>query len=231
MAGIYQGYERRKERTGRIDFEDMLLMAVQLFEEDATATQEVRERFQAFTVDEYQDVSPLQQALLERWLGDRDELCVVGDDYQTIYSFTGASPDYLLGFPQRYPDATVIRLEDNYRSSPQVLAVANGLARHLGGFDKELRATRAEGPNPTARALADASAEVAFVHGRSAAPARRRCGVRGDGGDLSAQRALGGVRGGARRGRRSRTRCGTARSCVDRDPVRCSGACDGRTPD
>jgi DNA helicase-2/ATP-dependent DNA helicase PcrA len=163
MAGIYQGYERRKERTGRIDFEDMLLLAVQLFDEHPAAAQQVRERFRAFTVDEYQDVNPLQQALLERWLGDRDELCVVGDDYQTIYSFTGASPDYLLGFPNRYPQAEVIRLEDNYRSSPQVLAVANGLARHLSGFDKELRATRADGPNPTARAFGDAVAEVVFV--------------------------------------------------------------------
>jgi DNA helicase II / ATP-dependent DNA helicase PcrA len=165
MAGIYQGYERRKERTGRIDFEDMLLMAVRLFDEHPAAAREVRDRLRAFTVDEYQDVNPLQQTLLERWLGDRDELCVVGDDYQTIYSFTGASPDYLLGFPDRYPAAEVIRLQDNYRSSPQVLAIANGLARYLTGFDKELRATRGDGPNPTARAFGDAPAEVAFVTG------------------------------------------------------------------
>ena len=93
----------------------------------------------------------------------RDELCVVGDDYQTIYTFTGASPEHLLTFPDRYPDATVVRLEDNYRSSPQVLTVANALARSMGGFEKRLRATRDDGPNPTARALSDADAEVAFV--------------------------------------------------------------------
>ena len=165
MVGIYQGYERRKERTGQIDFEDMLSMTTQLFDEHPDAAAEVRERFHAFTVDEYQDVNPLQQALLERWLGDRDELCVVGDDYQTIYAFTGASTEYLLGFPERYPNAHVVRLEENYRSTPQVLVVANGLAARMGGFEKKLRATRPEGPNPTARVLSDSAAEVAFVLG------------------------------------------------------------------
>ena len=123
----------------------------------------MRERFLAFTVDEYQDVNPLQQALLDRWLGGRDELCVVGDDYQTIYTFTGASPEHLLTFPDRYPNATIVRLEENYRSSAQVLTVANALARSMGGFEKSLTATRGDGPAPTARALGDAEAEVRFV--------------------------------------------------------------------
>ena len=165
MAGIYQGYEKRKDRTGKIDFEDMLLMAIALFDEHPDAAETVRSRFHAFTVDEYQDVNPLQQALLDRWLGGRSELCVVGDDYQTIYAFTGATPSFLLDFPERYPDATVIRLEENYRSTPQVLTVANGLAKRLGGFRKELRATHPDGPNPTARVLSNAHAEVAFVLG------------------------------------------------------------------
>ncbi|MGE5461446.1 MAG: ATP-dependent helicase, partial [Solirubrobacterales bacterium] len=163
MHRIYDGYERRKERTGRIDFEDMLGLAVRMFDEHPDAAERVRERFRSFTVDEYQDVNPLQQALLERWLGDRREVCVVGDDHQTIYTFTGASPEHLLAFPERYPDATVVRLEENYRSSPQVLTVANALGEHLGGFRKELRATRGDGPSPTARALPDQAAEVAFV--------------------------------------------------------------------
>lgn len=163
MARIFDGYERRKQRTGRLDFEDMLGLAVRLFDEHPVAADEVRDRFHAFTVDEYQDVNALQQTLLERWLGGRDELCVVGDDYQTIYTFTGASPEHLLGFPQRFPGARIVRLEENYRSSPQVLTVANALARHLGGFRKELRATREDGPGPTARALPDADSEVAFV--------------------------------------------------------------------
>jgi DNA helicase-2/ATP-dependent DNA helicase PcrA len=163
MLGVFDGYERRKQRTGKLDFEDMLGLAVRLFDEHPEAVEEVRARVGAVTVDEYQDVNPLQQALLDRWLGGRDEICVVGDDYQTIYSFTGASPEHLLGFPDRYPNATIVRLEENHRSSPQVLTVANALATHLGGFAKELRATRTDGPNPTARALPDEDAEVAFV--------------------------------------------------------------------
>ena len=163
MLRVYDGYERRKTRAERIDFEDMLRLAVELFDERPAAADEVRARFRAFTVDEYQDVNALQQALLERWLGGRDDVCVVGDDYQTIYTFTGASPAHLLGFPSRYAEATVVRLETNYRSTPQVLAVANRLAMHLGGFHKELRPTRDDGPNPTARALPDAAAETAFV--------------------------------------------------------------------
>jgi DNA helicase-2/ATP-dependent DNA helicase PcrA len=163
MHRVYEGYERRKHRTGRIDFEDMLGLAIRLFDEHPVAAAEVRERFRAFTVDEYQDVNPLQQALLERWLDGRDEVCVVGDDYQTIYTFTGASPEHLLSFPERYPNATVVRLEENYRSTPEVLAVANHLAERLGGFRKSLRATRPSGPSPTARHLPDPAAEVMFV--------------------------------------------------------------------
>jgi DNA helicase-2/ATP-dependent DNA helicase PcrA len=165
MLRIYEGYERRRERTGRLDFEDMLGLAIRLLDDHPAAAHEVRERFHAFTVDEYQDVNPLQQALMERWVGEREELCVVGDDYQTIYSFTGASPRYLLGFVDRFPATRVVRLEENYRSTPQVLAVANALARTLGGFEKTLKATRPPGPAPTARAMPDPEAEIAFVVG------------------------------------------------------------------
>ncbi|MGZ8631454.1 MAG: ATP-dependent helicase [Actinomycetota bacterium] len=166
MQRAFEAYERTKGDR-RMDFEDMLLMLIRLLDDEPEAARLVHERFHAFTVDEYQDVNPLQQALLDRWLGGRDELCVVGDDYQTIYTFTGASPEHLLTFPDRYPDATIVRLEENYRSSPQVLTVANALARSLGGFGKTLRATRGDGPNPTARALPDADAEVAFVVGEA----------------------------------------------------------------
>ncbi|MGZ8599659.1 MAG: ATP-dependent helicase [Actinomycetota bacterium] len=163
MHRVYDGYERRKGRSGRIDFEDMLSLAVGLFDEHPAAADRIRQRYLAFTVDEYQDVNPLQQALLERWLGGRDEVCVVGDDHQTIFSFTGATPEYLLSFPDRYPAATIVRLEENYRSTAQVLTVANALGAHLGGFGATLRATVGDGPNPTARPLADGAAEVAFV--------------------------------------------------------------------
>jgi ATP-dependent DNA helicase UvrD/PcrA len=171
MHRVYEGYERRKNRAGRVDFEDMLGLAVRMFDEHPDTAERVRERLHAFTVDEYQDVNPLQQALLERWLGGRDEICVVGDDHQTIYTFTGASPEYLLSFPERYPHATVVSLQENYRSTPQVLTVANALGAHLGGFRKELWAARGDGPSPTSRALPDAGAEVAFV----VAEIRRLC--------------------------------------------------------
>jgi DNA helicase-2/ATP-dependent DNA helicase PcrA len=155
MLRVYDGYERRKRSMGRLDFEDMLGVVLRLFDEHPEAAERVRSRFAAFTVDEYQDVNPLQTALLERWLGDRDELCVVGDDYQTIYAFTGASPSHLLGFTKRFPHATVVRLEENYRSTPEVLELANRLATRLGGFRKTLRATRPSGPPPLARAEPD----------------------------------------------------------------------------
>ena len=119
--------------------------------------------FNAFTVDEYQDVNLLQQTLLDRWLGDRDELCAVGDDYQSIYAFTGATPDYLLGLPRRFANTTVIRLEDNYRSSPQVLALANRIVPSLGGAEKILRATLPGGPEPVTRSFPAREAETAFV--------------------------------------------------------------------
>ena len=96
MERVYREYERRKAERGLVDFEDMLELAVRLLEEDASARERFRARFEAFTVDEYQDVNQLQQTLLELWLGERDDLCVVGDDYQSIYGFTGATPAYLL---------------------------------------------------------------------------------------------------------------------------------------
>ncbi len=163
MHRVFDGYERRKRSMGRLDFEDMLGLALRLFDEHPDAAREVRSRFAAFTVDEYQDVNPLQAGLLERWLGDRDDLCVVGDDYQTIYAFTGASPEHLLGFTTRYPHATVVRLEENYRSTPEVLELANRLATRLGGFRKTLRATRPSGPPPLARAEPDEGTEVGAV--------------------------------------------------------------------
>ena len=163
MDGIYRNYERRKTRSGVFDFEDMLALAVRMLDTYPEAATMVRDRYAAFTVDEFQDVNPLQAALLERWLGGRDELCVVGDDYQTIFAFTGASPSHLLTFTDRYPDATIVRLEENYRSTPEILRFANRLAPKLGGFRKELRATRPDGPEPVARPFPTESDEVAWV--------------------------------------------------------------------
>ncbi len=162
MLRIYERYEARKREQGLMDFEDLLERAIAAFDDEHAAA-EFRARYVAFTVDEYQDVNLLQQTLLDRWVGARDDICVVGDDYQSIYGFTGASPQYLLDLPTRFQHAAVIRLEENYRSSPQVLALANRLVPNLGGAGKVLRATRAEGPEPEVRPFATVDAEAVFL--------------------------------------------------------------------
>ncbi len=166
MARVFREYERRKAEAGLIDFEDLLELTVRMYEEDDWALAAVRERYRAFTVDEYQDVNLIHQSLLELWLGEVDDLCAVGDDYQSIYGFTGASPEWLLGLPRRFPQATVVRLEANYRSSPQVLALANRLVPKLGGAEKTLRATRPAGPEPELRGFDSGEDEGAFVLAR-----------------------------------------------------------------
>jgi ATP-dependent DNA helicase UvrD/PcrA len=165
-ARVFREYERRKAAAGALDFEDLLELAVRQLDHDPHVLADVRERYLAFTVDEYQDVNLLQQSLLDRWLGLRDDLCVVGDDYQSIYGFTGASPDHLLGVPRRFPHAAVVRLERNYRSTTQVLELANRLVPRLGGAEKALRATRPEGPRPDLRGFEAPADEAAFVVAR-----------------------------------------------------------------
>jgi DNA helicase II / ATP-dependent DNA helicase PcrA len=163
MRRVFRFYESEKAERGFIDFEDLLELAIRMLDEDEHALAQVRERYRAFTVDEYQDVNLLQQTLLDRWLGGGNELCAVGDDYQSIYAFTGATPRYLLQLPERFPSATVVRLEANYRSSPEVLALANRVVPTLGGAEKVLRATRESGPEPTLRPFPEAGAEQEFV--------------------------------------------------------------------
>src|SRR5581483_5047527 len=147
MHRVFREYEKRKDAAGTLDFEDLLERTIRVLDADDGALALVRERWRAFTVDEYQDVNLLQQTLLDLLLGAGDELCAVGDDYQSIYGFTGASPRWLLALPERFAGARVVRLEQNYRSTPQILALANRLVAHLGGADKTLRATRADGPD------------------------------------------------------------------------------------
>jgi DNA helicase-2/ATP-dependent DNA helicase PcrA len=163
MARVFRRYEARKDAAGYVDFEDLLERAISLFDDDPAALTAFQERYRAFTIDEYQDVNLLQQTLLERWLGSRDELCAVGDDYQSIYSFTAATPRYLLELPSRFPDAAVVRLESNYRSTPEVLELANRLVPRLGGAAKVLRATKAAGEPPIVRAFASREDEHAFI--------------------------------------------------------------------
>ena len=163
MLRVFRRYETQKAERGYIDFEDLLELTIQLFDEDSRALAAVRERYRAFTVDEYQDVNLLQQTLLDRWLGGSAELCAVGDDYQSIYAFTGATPEYLLSLPRRFRDTLVVRLEDNYRSTPEVLGLANRIVPALGGAEKVLRATVGEGPQPTTRSFPAREDETAFV--------------------------------------------------------------------
>ncbi|HEV2634771.1 MAG TPA: ATP-dependent DNA helicase UvrD2 [Actinocrinis sp.] len=127
LARVYASYEEHKRERGVIDFEDVLLLTIGVLDSRPDIADRVRDQYRYFVVDEYQDVNPLQQRLLDCWLGARDSLCVVGDASQTIYSFTGATPEYLLGFPDRYPDSTLVRLVRDYRSTPQVVALANAL--------------------------------------------------------------------------------------------------------
>ena len=161
---VFREYERRKAADGLLDFEDLLERTVRLLETDERARAAVHDRWRAFTVDEYQDVNLLQQSLLDLWLGDRDELCAVGDDYQAIYGFTGASARWLLDLPARFPQARVVRLERSYRSTPQVLELANRLVPRLGGSARRLTATLPAGPEPVVGPGLDVAAHVRRLH-------------------------------------------------------------------
>lgn len=125
LADVHERYEVVKDEARRIDFEDVLLATVGMLETEKRVLEHVRAQYRSFVVDEYQDVSPLQQRLLELWLGDRTDIVVVGDASQTIYTFAGASSEYLLDFADRYDDALVVKLEKNYRSGPHIVALAN----------------------------------------------------------------------------------------------------------
>ncbi len=163
MQRVFATYESGKQQRGLIDFEDVLESTITMFERDPDASVRFRERYKAFTVDEYQDVNLLQQSLLDRWLGGRDDLCVVGDDYQSIYSFTGASASYLLGMPKRFPRTKVIKLEENHRSTPQIIAFANRLAPKLGGAQKILVPTLPDGVEVIFRGEVDVEREALAV--------------------------------------------------------------------
>ncbi|WP_437112919.1 ATP-dependent DNA helicase UvrD2 [Streptomyces longwoodensis] len=164
IAQLYSAYEDLKRDRAVIDFEDVLLLTVAVLQDRQDIAEQVRSQYQHFVVDEYQDVSPLQQRLLELWLGDRDTLCVVGDASQTIYSFTGATPDHLLDFRTRHPGATVVKLVRDYRSTPQVVHLANGLLAQARGraadHRLELVSQRSPGPEPVYAEYADEPAEA-----------------------------------------------------------------------
>jgi DNA helicase-2/ATP-dependent DNA helicase PcrA len=167
VGRLYAAYDERKTAAGLIDFEDVLLLTVGMLDSRPDVAEEVRAQYRWFTVDEYQDVNPLQQRLLRLWLGERDEVCVVGDAAQTIYTFTGADSSYLLQFRRTFPHATEVRLVRSYRSTPEVVRAANQVL--ASGADArsparlELRATRDAGPAPLLRSYDDEPAEAAAV--------------------------------------------------------------------
>jgi DNA helicase-2/ATP-dependent DNA helicase PcrA len=174
VAQVFSAYEDGKRSQGRMDMEDVLLFTAGLLADDERVAAQVRSQYKRFVVDEFQDVSPLQSALLDLWLGGRDELCVVGDPAQTIYSFAGARADYLRDFPHKFPRTTSVELVRNYRSTPQVVERANQLLRGSPSQGVALQAQRPAGPEVTFRSHPDEVAEAAAV-----ADACRRLGAAG----------------------------------------------------
>lgn len=170
VSRVFASYENAKRDRGRIDFEDILLCAAALMSEHAEIAETIRRTYRHLVVDEYQDASPLQEALLNLWRGNRAELCVVGDPAQTIHSFAGAQAGYLTGFGQRFPDATVIRLVRDYRSTPQVVRCANSImappnddAARQGFRPVVLQAQQSAGPEVEFVESPDESGEAADV--------------------------------------------------------------------
>src|SRR5689334_10873700 len=172
VADIFAAYESLKRRQGVIDFEDMLRAAVWGIEEHADVAEQIRAQYRHFVVDEYQDVNPLQQRLLEAWLGGRDDLTVVGDASQTIYSFTGATSAYLIDFPRLRRTAVVVRLVRDYRSTPQVVGLANAVIKQARGSEAKLRlelvGQRPPGAEPELKIFPDELGEATAV--------AKRCG-------------------------------------------------------
>ncbi|MGZ4475593.1 MAG: ATP-dependent helicase [Nocardioides sp.] len=163
IGRVFGSYEEVKREQGRMDMEDVLLLTAGMLAEDERVAAQVRRQYKWFVVDEFQDVSPLQSSLLDLWLGGRNEICVVGDPAQTIYSFAGADARYLRDFAKRFPDTTSVELVRNYRSTPQVVDVANTLLKGSPSQGVELRAQHPAGPAITYAARSDEVAEADAV--------------------------------------------------------------------
>ena len=167
-AAVYAAYDDLRWERGLIDFDDVLLLTVGILTDRPDILDEVRAAYRWFTVDEFQDVSPVQNRLLDLWLGDRDDLCVVGDPAQTIYSFAGATDRFLRDFPRRFPDSTRISLVRAYRSTEPIIAMANRLMASGAGESVPLRSMQGPGPSPVIEAYADEPAEAAATARRLA---------------------------------------------------------------
>ena len=168
VAKVYEAYESLKKQERALDFEDILLLTVGMLEEDRGVRERVRDQYRFFTVDEYQDVSPLQQRLLNLWLGNREEICVVGDAAQTIYSFAGATSNFLLTFKTRFPNAQTFRLSRGYRSTPEIINTANQILRSanlISDHGNELSSANSHGDKPLINGFNTSGDEIAFVVG------------------------------------------------------------------
>ncbi|HEX4401709.1 MAG TPA: ATP-dependent helicase [Galbitalea sp.] len=164
VVDLQRAYETVKDDRKQLDFEDVLLVTAGMIESEPRVAQQVREQYRFFVVDEYQDVSPLQQELLSLWLGERNDVCVVGDASQTIYTFAGATPDYLLGFTGAHDDATVIRLEQNYRSTSAIVDAANRVMHgRAGALDLHAAPGASSGPAPAVSAFPHDRAEARAI--------------------------------------------------------------------
>ncbi|GAA2332799.1 ATP-dependent DNA helicase UvrD2 [Saccharopolyspora halophila] len=177
LARAFAAYEQVKSRAQLLDFDDLLLHIAAILEDSQELAEEFRSQYRSFVVDEYQDVNPLQQRVLDAWVGNRDDLTVVGDANQTIYSFAGAAPKWLIGFPRRYPEATLVRLERDYRSTPQVVDLANqviGAARERpAGTRLKLIGQRPDGPRPDFAEYDDETEEAEAIARKIAQLAKR----------------------------------------------------------
>jgi DNA helicase-2/ATP-dependent DNA helicase PcrA len=162
MVQIYTAYESIKKQELAIDFEDVLLLCSAMLEQEREVRERVQDQYRYFTIDEYQDISPIQQRLINAWLGTRKDICVVGDPAQTIYSFAGATPVFLNSFTQRFPEAQVIRLTTGYRSTPEITFAANALLRSAT-MGQELVAFNTHGSKPMVTGYSDESAEIKGV--------------------------------------------------------------------
>jgi DNA helicase-2/ATP-dependent DNA helicase PcrA len=162
IAQVYSAYMSLMKQERAMDFEDVLLLTAAMLEEEREVRERVQDQYRYFTIDEYQDISPLQQRVINSWLGSRQEICVVGDPAQTIYSFAGATPVFLNTFTQRFPDAEVIRLTSGYRSTPEITLMANTVLRSAS-MGQELVAQNEHGAKPTVAAYKDESAEIEGV--------------------------------------------------------------------
>lgn len=172
VAKVIETYEALKRKAQVIDFEDILMSMAFMIETVPQVAAEVRGAYRSFVIDEYQDVNPLQQRLLDAWLGERDTVCVVGDPNQTIYTFTGARPDYLLNFRQRYHGAHTVRLFRDYRSTPQIVGMANTILGSGNSTDdaaaSALVGQQPDGPRPTRTAYDDEISEATAVAAKCA---------------------------------------------------------------